>query len=316
MLCRFGWSDDSRPGAGDGLVERRVDPTVGGDLGEQTLAVRAAQLLDLAIAHQRAEELGPLVLDLLQRGGVGREAGLGLLARAQAALVVEDLAQLLRRVEVEVVAAGDDAEFGAERVDLGRQAGAERFEFGDVDGDADVFHLRQHHDERVLDRAVELGHALRFEARHQRCGERVHGERVAPGTFGVGHRRAVEVELARRRHVARPGEAGVLLDEVGQRVPGLGRIDQVRGDGRVEGETVEVDADGEQRAHQRLDVVAVARSRARRAPAPHDRRRAAHAGSHATSADSASRTTASPVSVAAAGFADPGRGDRQRVAAR
>ena len=70
-------------GAGDGLVERGVDAPVGRDLGEQPLAVGAPQLLDLAVLQQRADELGPLVAQLLERRGVGRGAGLGLLDRRQ-----------------------------------------------------------------------------------------------------------------------------------------------------------------------------------------------------------------------------------------
>ena len=35
MLCRLGWSEESRPGAGDGLIERGMDPPVGRDLGRR-----------------------------------------------------------------------------------------------------------------------------------------------------------------------------------------------------------------------------------------------------------------------------------------
>ena len=54
-----------------------------------------------------------------------------------------------------------------------------------VDGDADVLHRGEHTHERVLDRAVELGHPLRFEAGVDRLGDVVHGERVAAGPLGV-----------------------------------------------------------------------------------------------------------------------------------
>ena len=91
MLCRLGASDDSRPGAGHRLVERGVDATVGADLGEQTLAVGRAQLLDLAVAQQVLDDR-VLAGQLLERRGVGGEAGLRLLLRGEAELVEEDLA--------------------------------------------------------------------------------------------------------------------------------------------------------------------------------------------------------------------------------
>ena len=114
-------------GAGDGLVERGVDPTVGRHLGQQPLAVGAAQLLQLAVLQQRLDELGPLLLQLLQRPGVGRGAGLRLLHRRQAAAggrrVEQDLAQLHRRVDVEVVAPGQDPQLDAEPLHLARRGG-------------------------------------------------------------------------------------------------------------------------------------------------------------------------------------------------
>ena len=234
-------------GAGDGLVERGVDAPVGGDLGEQALAVRAAQLLDLAVLQQRADELGPLVAQLLQRRRVGRGAGLGLLDRRQPApgrrRGVQDLAQLDRRVDVEVVAPDDLAQLGAEPLHLGGQALVELAEVGDVDGDAGVLHPGQHAHERVLDRRVQVGHALLGELRRDRLDEVVHGERLAAGDRRRVGVRAVEVELALgRRLVDRRGEAGVALDEVGQLVARLGRVEQVGGDRRVELEPAEVDA--------------------------------------------------------------------------
>ena len=73
----------------------------------------------------------------------------------------------------------------------------------------------------------------------------VHGEGLAAGRrrrVGLG---AVEVELALgRRRVGRRREAGVLLDQVRELVAGLGRIEQVGGDGRVELQAAQVDAEG------------------------------------------------------------------------
>ena len=119
MLCRFGLIAAEPAGAGHGLVERGVDAAVGGDLGQQPGAVGAAQLLDLAVLQQRIDELGPLVAQLLERRGVGREPGLGLLLRRQLLLGVQDLAQLDRRVEVERPS-DDTLQLGAEPLDSRR----------------------------------------------------------------------------------------------------------------------------------------------------------------------------------------------------
>ena len=91
-------------GAGHGLVEGCVDAAVGGHFAEQTGAVGAAQLLDLAVLQQRVDELGPLVAQLFERCGVGGEARLGLLAGGEALLGVQDLAQLVGGVHVELLA--------------------------------------------------------------------------------------------------------------------------------------------------------------------------------------------------------------------
>ena len=82
--------------ASDRLVEGGVDPTVGGNLGNQPFAVGAAQLLELAITQQRVDELGPLVAQLLERGRIGGIARLGLLGRREAALLEKDAPELSR----------------------------------------------------------------------------------------------------------------------------------------------------------------------------------------------------------------------------
>ena len=83
-------------GARHGLVERRMDATVGGDLGHQAGAVRAAQLLHLAVLHQRIDELRPLIAKSQEGRRIGRVAGLRLLLRRQLLLGVEQLAELHR----------------------------------------------------------------------------------------------------------------------------------------------------------------------------------------------------------------------------
>ena len=166
-------------GAGDGLVERGVDPTVGRDLEQQSLAVGAAQLLDLAVLQQRADELRPLVLQLLQRRRVGRRAGLRLLDRDEPVLAEQDLAQLDRRVDVEVLVPGDHPQVVAQPCRVGGQLLVQLLEERTVDGDADVLHPGEDDDERVLDRRVQRRHALLVEQRRDRLDEGGDRQRVA-----------------------------------------------------------------------------------------------------------------------------------------
>ena len=234
------------PGAGDRLVERGVDAPVGGDLRQQALAVGAAQLLDLAVGQQRLDELGPLVAQLLQAGGVGAGAGLGLLHRREAALGEQDLAQLDRRVEVERPA-DDLVQHAGQALHLGGQALEQDAQLVDVDGDAGVLHPGEHAHQRVLDRVVEVAHALLVERGEQRPGDAVDRQRLAGGAHGVVVA-LTEVELAGCHRVA-VGEAHVrvALEQPGDRVRGLGRVEQVGGDRGVELQPDLVDLQREQR---------------------------------------------------------------------
>ena len=91
----------------------------------------------------------------------------------------------------------------------------------------------EHADQRVLDRVVQVGHPL-ASRRLDRLGDVVHRERVAGCALGVADARAIEVELAGGGR--RPGrrELRVTGDQVGELVAGLGRVDQVGGNRRVE----------------------------------------------------------------------------------
>ena len=132
--------------AGDGLMEGGVDPTVGRDGGEERLAIGRAELLDLAVAKELLDDL-VLVTDLLEALGVGRKAGLRLLARLQAELVEQDLAQLRRGVDDEGVT-GELVDTLLPPSDLGGQLVEDRSQVVEVDADADDLHLREHPDER------------------------------------------------------------------------------------------------------------------------------------------------------------------------
>ena len=106
-------------GPGDGLAERRVDAAVRRDLGQQALAVRRPELLDLAVAQERVDDR-MVVAQRLERRRVGRVPGLRLAAGREAELVVEHRPQLRRRVDVELVA-GEVVDLGHQPLRLGHQ---------------------------------------------------------------------------------------------------------------------------------------------------------------------------------------------------
>ena len=195
--------------------------------------------------------------------------------------------------------AGDLAELGAERLDLRGQPLVDRAQRVGVDADADVLHLGEHPDERVLDRVVELGHPVRIEARLDRSGDVMDGERVAAGPLG---RRSAPLPSRSSwpedgSVVARWRELGELLEQIGELVARLGGVDQVGGDRRVELQPAQVDVGLEQRTHQWLDVVAA--DVVVRAERLGDRvvARAARPGTQATADVAASITNARPSSA-------------------
>ena len=220
------------PGARDGLVERRVDAPVGRDLVQQALAIRGTKLLDLAVREQQLDDR-MLIAKALERRCVGRVTGLRLLLRREPELVEQHLTQLVRRVHVEL-----DAGLGLDRLiesmALAHQPVVERSQLDDVDPDADSLHSRQHTDERVLDRVVERAHALVLERLLERGSEPRRRNCVERGRRAVVDSDAVEIELELVRLVGAELEPRVPSEQVADRVARLSRVEEVRGDARVE----------------------------------------------------------------------------------
>ena len=150
-------------GRGDGLVEGRVEPPVRGDEGRQRLDVGRAELgvgppLEQALDHRVGRP------ELLEDRRVGRVAGLRPLALRQVELEEQDLLELLRAAEVELVAdAGVDLPL--EPLDLGPELDVERGQRVAVEGDPDGLHPGQHRDERQLDLAEQPVEASRARGR-------------------------------------------------------------------------------------------------------------------------------------------------------
>ena len=96
--------------------------------------------------------------------------GLGLLHRREAELLEQDVAELRRGVDVELLA-GLRVDLGFEPAALVVELLAELVEEGEVDADAGVFHAGEHAHERQLDALVELDELARLERFLERVDE-------------------------------------------------------------------------------------------------------------------------------------------------
>ena len=211
-------------GGGVGLLERRVDTTVGTDQRRERVGVGAAQLLHLAIAQQVFDDR-VLVGHLLERVGVGGRAGLRLLHRDEAELLEENRAELRRGVDVELLprVRVDPMD---EHLALLREVGRQGVEELAVDADAGRLHLRQHPHERELEALVEIGELASLDGRRERARETQHHRGPATGLLGLDV--AVEIERAglgvRRTHLERQVAERKIVEHV---LPG-GGIEEVR----------------------------------------------------------------------------------------
>ncbi len=169
---------------------------LGIDVARQGIGIGAAQLGETAPFQNLLGDLVALGGHLFQRidiGGPG--AGLGLAPAFQAHLAEQDVAQLLGRADIEILA--------RQLVDLGFQSALDLAEIvGEtaqqirIDGDAAPLHVGQHHGKRplqgLIDRALAHLAQLGFQQHVQAQGH----IRVFGGIFGrFRHRDAVEGDL-------------------------------------------------------------------------------------------------------------------------
>ena len=184
---------------------------------------------------------------LLERGGVGREAGLRLLLRREAELVEQDLAQLRRRVDVELVA-GVVLDLGVEPRRTRRRAGRRSARSSATSTPTPTSSMRAStRDERHLDVVVERAQALRVE-RAASSGATRRSTASARRPAIVRRRRCRRRRGRagpRRRASARSqrSSAGVAQQQLLEQVRRLGRVEQVGGDARCRGRGAHVDAD-------------------------------------------------------------------------
>ena len=186
----------------------------------QHVEVGLDQRRELAPALDLGDDL-VLGADRLQHARVGREAGLAAALARQAELLEQDLAELLRRADHELLA-GQREDLAFERRDLLAHALGDLRQAVDVQAHAEQLHLAQHGHERQLDlrhHALQpaLGDLLALPVGQRAQQHRVGGERV----LEVAGQAALLAQLLER--VAAPGR----LEQVGaeQRV-----VDEARRD--------------------------------------------------------------------------------------
>ena len=132
------------------LVEGGVDPArLRIDQVRQRVQVGVLELGELAPALDLGDDL-VLVADLGEHARVGREAGLAAPLLGQPQLFEEDLAELLRRADRELVA-GELVDLALELGDPLRHALADLRETLRVELDAGALHGGEHLDQRHLD---------------------------------------------------------------------------------------------------------------------------------------------------------------------
>src|SRR5262249_6880499 len=152
--------------------------------------------------------------------------------RLQAETIEQDLTQLQRRVDVELLA-GVLPDLSRQLLALGGQRVVQVLQLGGVHRDARVLHLRQHAYERHFDVVVQRAHPLRIERGSDRLDELRNRERAPRRLDRTVLGLAVEVELQLTRLCGaaahRELEAGVAQQQIRQEVARFSRVEQIRG---------------------------------------------------------------------------------------
>ena len=164
------------PGRRRGLVERRVQPAVGIDEQRQRVQIGLRELGQLPPALDLGDDL-VLGADRLQHPGVGRVSGLAAALARQPELAEQDLLQLPRRAEHELLP--------RQLVDLPLQPVCLLLDpLGDlvqplgVQPDPDLLHLTQDPDDRQLDVVEQVGQPAATDLLPLPGGQRVGQPRV------------------------------------------------------------------------------------------------------------------------------------------
>jgi hypothetical protein len=228
-------------------VELRVDAAVGADVLAQRDDPRVAEAAEEAPPDDERDDR-VRVLDLLERLGRRRPAGLRVARDGELQLLEQDAAELLRRVDVERVA-GDRLDLRGEiGVDLGERClGA--VEAGRIDNQAAQLHAH----ERLLECEV-LVHVRAIDVRDQRVPDRARGrgEQARVGAGALGRQRAPRLALlADAAHGVLLGQRAaerVTRDERQVVRRPVGRLRHVRRAHRVAGDAAQRDTGAVQHA--------------------------------------------------------------------
>ncbi|CAB4599884.1 unannotated protein [freshwater metagenome] len=210
-----------------------MDPTVGSDLGKETLAVGRPEFLDLPVGQQMLDDR-VLAPQLLERRGVGRETCLRLLLRGETETFEKDLAEFHGGVHVELLPCVC-ADLRSQFIAPGDERIVESSQFDLVDADSDDLHPCEDTNERYFDGRVQIGETTGDQRFVERRDQTMHPQRPACRTLTVGFGVATEIELTGGRTVA-VGKAcvRVLLEKGLERVTRFGRVEEVRRNHRVE----------------------------------------------------------------------------------
>ena len=186
MFWRFGLIERQPPGRGDRLREGRVQPAVVADVRLQRLEVGLRELGQLAELLDLGDDR-VLVADRLQHARVGGEARLAAPLARQPELLEQDLAELLRRADDELLvrrAPRSPARGSTHCSVMRRPTLVER---GDVELDALRLHEAQDAHERQLDVVQQVDQAALGELLALAAGQLVDQRRLG-GDVVVGRR--------------------------------------------------------------------------------------------------------------------------------
>ena len=212
---------------GHRLVEGGPDAVSGSHLGQKSLTVGRAELLDLPVG-QEVPNHRVVVTKPLQGRRVGGISGLGLLSRGQTQILKQDLSELLGGVHVELLTRRfvDQA---PKTVAVGSKVTAQPGQLGHVNPDAYFLHSGQDSHQRNLQGGVELPQPLGVKRRDERVVEGLSGRRSCSCLSGWVGSLPGEVQLAVRRAGGRKHLARVALQQRAQVVRRVGRVEEVCG---------------------------------------------------------------------------------------
>ena len=202
-------------GGGGGLVEGGVEAAVVADQLGEGVEVGRLELRDLPPLLDGRNDL-VLLADRLEHAGIRGEACLAAALAREPQLLEQDLRELLRRADRELLA----GQLPDAALELGgplAEALADLRQALHVELHAGALHLHEHVHERQLDVVEEPGEAVLFEARALALGEHPSQDRALRDAVPALHA---------------GGDAG-LGGELLERIAAPRRVDQVRRDHRV-----------------------------------------------------------------------------------